>query len=164
MVMASPASLSTSAKAPWRRVNAAFPTFDDSPTGASPDLQAILRQGWMEALASRLERRRARAASGLSLPQYPLEPLLDLIARPRFNEHRLRWYARVDLWDILRSEVTLGLHLLEGAVGAASEARWAPLLAAQCRRIALVYSELLRRVGDVATGSLKKLLASLAGK
>jgi hypothetical protein len=153
-------------QAPWQRADAAFVSLPDSPTGLPPNLQALLRRGWMEALAWRLERRRVEAALGIESPRpMPQRPLLRRVAERRFYENMLRWYARVDLWGLMRAEVTLTLDLLEVCVGKLPGNVWIPLLLEECRRISLLYAELLRRIdGEMAEDSLKRLLASLAGK
>lgn len=150
--------------APWQRADAAFVSAPDSPTGLPPNLQALLRRGWMEALAYRQERRRVRAALGIdSPPPLPQRPLLRLVAKRRFYENMLRWYARVDLWGLIRTEVTLALDLLEVCVGKLPGNVWMPLLVEQCRRVSLIYAELRQRIdGEMAESSLRRLLASLA--
>ncbi len=151
---------------PWQRADAAFVSLPDSPTGLAPDLQALLRRGWMEALAWRVERRRVEAALGIESPRpMPQRPLLRRVAERRFYENMLRWYARADLWALLRAEVTLTLDLLEGCVGRLPGTVWIPLLLQECRRISLLYAELRRRIdGEMVENSLRRLLASLAGK
>ena len=153
-------------QAPWQRADAAFICLPDSPTGLAPDLQAILRRGWMEALAYRVERRRVYAALGIeSQPLMPQRLLLRRVAERRFYENMLRWYARVDLWGLMRTEVTLTLDLLEVCVGKVAGNVWIPLLVEQCRRISLIYAELRQRIdGEMAEVSLRRLLASLAGQ
>jgi hypothetical protein len=161
-----PASSRPAQQTPWRRADAAFVSLPDSPTGLAPDLQALLRRGWMEALAYRVERRRVEAALGIvpSRPT-PQRPLLRRVAERRFYENMLRWYARVDLWGLMRAEVTLTLDLLEVCVGRLPGNVWIPLLVEECRRISLIYAELRRRIdGEMAEGSLRRLLASLAGQ
>ncbi len=164
--MVSPASSRPLQQSPWRRADAAFVSLPDSPTGLPPDLQAILRRGWMEALAWRLERRRVEAALGIESPRpMPQRPLLRRVAERRFYDNMLRWYARVDLWALMRAEVTLTLDLLEVCVGRLPGAVWIPLLLQECRRINLLYAELRWRIdGEMVEGSLRRLLASLAGK
>ena len=63
--MVAPASSRPARQTPWQRADAAFISLPDSPTGLAPDLQALLRRGWMEALAWRLVRRRIQAAMGI---------------------------------------------------------------------------------------------------
>lgn len=164
--MVAPVSSRPARPAPWQRADAAFVSLPDSPTGLTPDLQALLRRGWMEALASRVERRRFEAALGIEPPRpRPQRPLLRRVAERRFYENMLRWYARVDLWELMRTEVTLTLDLLDVCVGNVAGTVWIPLLVEQCRRISLIYAELRKRIdGEMAEGSLRRLLASLAGK
>ncbi|HEU5200923.1 MAG TPA: hypothetical protein VFU32_14895 [Ktedonobacterales bacterium] len=164
--MAVPASSRPARQTPWQRADAAFVSLPDSPTGLAPDLQALLRRGWMEALAWRLERRRIEAAMGIESPRpTPQRPLLRRVAERRFYDNMLRWYARGDLWKLMRAEVTLTLDLLEVCVGRLPGNVWIPLLLEECRRISLIYAELRRRIdGEMVEGSLRRLLASLAGK
>lgn len=163
--MVSPASSRPAQQPPWQRADAAFVSLPDSPTGLAPNLQALLRRGWMEALAYRVERRRVEAALGLASPRpMPQRPLLRRVAERRFYDNMLRWYARGDLWALMRAEVTLTLDLLEVCVGRLPGNVWIPLLMEECRRISLVYAELRWRIdGEMAEDSLKRLLASLAG-
>jgi hypothetical protein len=163
--MGAPISSRPTKQTPWQRVDAAFVPLPDSPTGLSPALQTILRRGWMEALALRVERRRRDASLGLPPPRpWPPKYLLRKVAERRFYENSLRWYARTDLWAMLRAEVWVTLDLLDLAIGTLPGKVWIPLLLEECRRINLLYTELRHRVdGGQAEDELKRLLAELEG-
>ncbi len=155
------ASAPDSSQAPWKRVETAWPTWTDSPTGLSPELQATLRRGWTEALAYRLERRRVRSRLGIEMSMPPQQPLLAYVARRRFFANNLRWYPRIDLWHMLQKEALLGLELLDACLGHVDSKTWMPVLLLQEQRIGQLYGELKQRLGDIALPSLEKLLTHL---
>ena len=148
--------------APWQRVDAAWPTIANSPSGLDGDAQKLVRRLLTQAAGQRLARRHDLEADRLWMWQ-PQPGLADYTRQRRFYAPGLGRFHPLDVWEALRKEAALALEVIATPPGALGGAEvWQELVALQCQRIGQLHAELQRRLGAArALATLQGMLEAL---
>jgi hypothetical protein len=143
----------------WQRLDDAWPTLPDA-FGLDAAAQRLVRQRLTEAVGRHIARQRSLPPESQRL--WETRPrLAQYVRQQRFYANLLHCYALADMPELLATEVSLALEVLETPPGKLGAEVWQTLLELQCQRIGQVYADLRQRIGLVAQDFLQRAFERL---